>query len=184
MRRIGQQKRRDGAVGGEEEEPESAGPAAADGEEESGRAHKKRMEAEMKQLLEEEGIAEGGDDDAQAGSYVAQLNGLTGNPREDDTLLFAVPVCAPYFSLKRYKYVAKLTPGTQKKGKAGRQCLDLFSRSKDCLPRQRDLIKQCSDNEVVSAILGEVKISAAGLQKQQSANRQQKKKKGKAKKSS
>ena len=141
---------------------------------ESSRAHKKRMEAELKKMLEEEGFVEG-DDDSPAGSYVGQLNALTGLPRPDDVLMFVIPVCAPYLSLRRYKYNVKLTPGTQKKGKASRSCIDIFARSKDCLPRERDLIKLMSENEVVQAIVGDVKVSAPGLHATQNLKRKQKK---------
>ena len=39
------------------------------------------------------------------------LDSLTGLPRADDTLLFAVPVCGPYAALQNYKFKVKLTPG-------------------------------------------------------------------------
>jgi NFACT protein C-terminal domain len=52
---------------------------------------------------------------------VAQLDALTGAPVADDELLFALPVCAPYSALQGYKYRVKITPGTQRKGKAARQ---------------------------------------------------------------
>ena len=85
------------------------------------------------------------------------------------------PVCAPYMSLRKYKYVVKLTPGVQKKGKAGKACVEIFSRSKDSTPREHDLIKMMADNEVVQAIVGEVKVSSAGLQAVHAAKRRQKK---------
>ena len=40
---------------------------------------------------------------------------FSGCPADDDALLFAVPVCAPYSTLASYTYRAKLTPGAQKK---------------------------------------------------------------------
>ena len=46
---------------------------------------------------------------------------LQGMPREDDVILYALPVCAPYAVLAAYRYKAKLTPGSQKRGKAARQ---------------------------------------------------------------
>ena len=39
------------------------------------------------------------------------LDSLTGCPRPEDTLLFAVPVCGPYTALQNYKYKVKLIPG-------------------------------------------------------------------------
>ena len=50
---------------------------------------------------------------------------FSGSPAEGDALLFAVPVCAPYSTLASYTYRAKLTPGAQKKGKAGKQALGM-----------------------------------------------------------
>ena len=52
---------------------------------------------------------------------LTQLDSLTGTPKQDDVLLFAVPVCAPYSALQGYKHKLKLIPGTQRKGKAARQ---------------------------------------------------------------
>ena len=44
---------------------------------------------------------------------LTQLDSLTGEPRPDDVLLFAVPVCAPYSALQGYKYKLKLTTQRQ-----------------------------------------------------------------------
>jgi hypothetical protein len=52
----------------------------------------------------------------------------------------------------------KLTPGEGKKGRTGKQALDVFSRSKDCSPREKDLIKMIADNDVVQCIIGDVKV--------------------------
>ncbi len=57
----------------------------------------------------------------QARSRLSSLDQLTGLPAAPDTLLYAVPVVAPYSALGSYKYRAKLTPGNQKKGKAAKQ---------------------------------------------------------------
>ncbi len=63
---------------------------------------------------------EEGDDDNQTGGGVGEslLELLTGQPVADDTLMFALPFCAPYSALTKYKYKAKLIPGTQKRGKS------------------------------------------------------------------
>ncbi len=49
--------------------------------------------------------------------------GVQGAPREDDVVVHALPVCAPYQVLAPYRHKVKLTPGPQKKGKAARQVL-------------------------------------------------------------
>lgn len=49
---------------------------------------------------------------------VSTLETLTGLPTPEDTLLYAVPFCAPFSAVQKYKYKAKLIPGTQKRGKS------------------------------------------------------------------
>ena len=63
---------------------------------------------------------------------LAEVAGLTGQPKEEDTLLYAVPMAAPYDVLAKFKFKMKATPGGQKKGKAGRQAMDLLARSAQC----------------------------------------------------
>jgi NFACT protein C-terminal domain len=46
---------------------------------------------------------------------------LQGMPWDNDVILYALPVCAPDPVLAAYRYKAKLTPGSQKRGKAARQ---------------------------------------------------------------
>jgi hypothetical protein len=56
---------------------------------------------------------------------LTSLDSLTANPLPEDILHFAIPVCAPYPALQKYKYKVKLTPGTLKRGKGKikkRQC--------------------------------------------------------------
>jgi hypothetical protein len=44
---------------------------------------------------------------------LSALDSLTGIPRADDVLLYAIPVCGPYSTLQSYKLKVKLTPGEQ-----------------------------------------------------------------------
>jgi hypothetical protein len=48
---------------------------------------------------------------------LGELATLTEQPVAEDLLLFAVPVCAPYSAMNRFKFKVKLTPGTLKRGK-------------------------------------------------------------------
>ncbi|KAL0030916.1 hypothetical protein WJX79_000862 [Trebouxia sp. C0005] len=96
---------------------------------------------------------------------LTQLDSLTGVPRPDDVLLFAVPVCAPYSALQGYKYKLKLTPGTQRKGKAARQAVELLSRQPDTPVREKDFIKAVPDMDMINAFVGTVKLSMPGLVK-------------------
>lgn len=59
------------------------------------------------------------EDDALIGTAeVSTLETLTGLPTTEDTILYALPFCAPYSALQKYKYRAMLIPGTQKRGKS------------------------------------------------------------------
>jgi hypothetical protein len=73
--------------------------------------------------------------EARFAAEVAEVLALTGQPRDEDTLLYAVPMAAPYDVLHKYKYKVKLTPGGQRKGKAGRQAVELLTRSPACSTR-------------------------------------------------
>ncbi|XP_060685267.1 ribosome quality control complex subunit NEMF-like [Hemiscyllium ocellatum] len=91
------------------------------------------------------------------------LNSLTGQPYPDDVLLFAVPFCAPYTAMNNYKYKVKLTPGTQKKGKAAKTALHNFMHSKEAMPREKDLLRSVKDTDLSRNIPGKVKVSAPNL---------------------
>ncbi|XVE82322.1 hypothetical protein DITRI_Ditri15bG0139000 [Diplodiscus trichospermus] len=99
---------------------------------------------------------------------------LTGNSLPSDILLYAVPVCGPYSAVQSYKYHVKIIPGTAKKGKAAKTAMNLFSHMPEASSREKELMKACTDPELVAAIIGNVKITAAGL-----TQLKQKQKKGK-----
>ncbi|XP_023950258.2 ribosome quality control complex subunit NEMF homolog [Bicyclus anynana] len=90
---------------------------------------------------------------------------LTGSPHADDELLFAVPVVAPYSSLHNYKYKVKLTPGTNKRGKAAKTALQVFLRDKAGTARERDLLKAVKEENTARNFPGKVKLSAPQLHK-------------------
>ncbi|NXW92044.1 NEMF factor, partial [Alopecoenas beccarii] len=93
----------------------------------------------------------------------ALLDSLTGQPQPEDVLLFAVPVCAPYTAMANYKYKVKLTPGTQKKGKAAKIALHNFMQSKEATAREKDLFRSVKDTDLSRNIPGKVKVSAPHL---------------------
>ncbi|BDA50353.1 probable nuclear export mediator factor Nemf [Coccomyxa sp. Obi] len=107
-----------------------------------------------------------------------ELDSFTGQPRPDDILLYALPMCAPYNALQSYKLKVKLTPGTQRKGRAGRQAIELLSRASDIAPRERDLLKAIPEMEVINAMVGNVKLAMPGLSKIKTEARRSKKKGG------
>ncbi|GAB2265587.1 hypothetical protein Dimus_000626 [Dionaea muscipula] len=110
--------------------------------------------------LEEDDIHEIGDEEKEK---LNEVDYLTGNPLQNDILLYAVPVCGPYNALQAYKYRVKIIPGTAKKGKAAKTAMNLFSHMPEATGREKELMKACTDPELVAAIVGNVKITAAGL---------------------
>ena len=97
------------------------------------------------------------------------LNKLTGKPLGEDLVLFAVPVLAPYQTVSQYSYRVKLTPGSLKRGKAAKQCLEMLSRPPGKAGANEDrniqMIKRVDDNDWIQALVGDVKISAPGASK-------------------
>lgn len=91
------------------------------------------------------------------------LTSLTGQPHSEDVLLFAVPVCAPYTALSNYKHKVKLTPGSQKKGKAARTAVFSFMKAKDASTREKDLFRSVKDADLSRNMPGKVKVSAPNL---------------------
>ena len=57
----------------------------------------------------------------------------------------------------------KLTPGRQKRGKASKQAIEVFSRGQSTPAPHKVLMKGVTDNEMVAAMIGDVKVSVAGL---------------------
>ncbi|KFP50324.1 Nuclear export mediator factor Nemf, partial [Cathartes aura] len=83
----------------------------------------------------------------------ALLDSLTGQPHPEDIL--------QTFSFERYK--VKLTPGTQKKGKAAKIALHNFMQSKEASAREKDLFRSVKDTDLSRNIPGKVKVSAPHL---------------------
>uniref|UniRef100_A0A8C9Z5X1 Ribosome quality control complex subunit NEMF n=1 Tax=Sander lucioperca TaxID=283035 RepID=A0A8C9Z5X1_SANLU len=91
------------------------------------------------------------------------LTSLSGQPHPEDVLLFAVPVCAPYTALSNYKHKVKLTPGSQKKGKAARTAVLSFMKARDASTREKDLFRSVKDTDLSRNMPGKVKVSAPNL---------------------
>jgi hypothetical protein len=118
----------------------------------------KNESLEIQQILDEENIALP-DDDLSDLTY---LDSLTGQPHQDDILLFAIPVCAPWNALQKFKYKVKLTPGSLKKGKAAKSALSTFiavASGPEGREKELELIKSIQENDLITQMLGKVKIS-------------------------
>ncbi|XP_047046843.1 ribosome quality control complex subunit NEMF-like [Lolium rigidum] len=123
--------------------------------------------------MDEDEIHELGDEEKEK---LIDLDYLTGIPLASDILLYAVPVCAPYNALQTYKYRVKITPGTAKKGKAAKTAMSLFMHIPDATNREKELMKACTDPELVAAIVGNAKITAPGLTQMKQKQKQKGKK--------
>ncbi|KAF8111949.1 hypothetical protein N665_0070s0019 [Sinapis alba] len=134
--------------------------------------HGKEPSSEMdKVVMEEDDIHELGEEEKEK---LIDVDYLTGNPLPTDVLLYAVPVCGPYNALQSYKYRVKAIPGSMKKGKAAKTAMNLFTHMSEASVREKELMKACTDPELMAALVGNVKITAAGL-----TQLKQKQKKGK-----
>ena len=118
-----------------------------------------------------------------AADETGMLDTLTGSPKEEDELLFAIPIVAPYQTLQNYKLVSsfddklffiwlifhrfkvKLTPGSGRRGKASKAAVQIFLRDKASTQREKDLIKAVKDEILARNMPGKVKISAPQLLK-------------------
>ena len=90
------------------------------------------------------------------------LNELIYTPNTEDTILFAIPICAPYTTMINYKYKVKLQPGTTKKGKAARTAVNLFLNNKETTQIEKDLIKAVNESELFKNLPGKVKLVNTG----------------------
>ncbi|KAI9122760.1 hypothetical protein K1719_005649 [Acacia pycnantha] len=154
-----------------EQPDDSSHPQATAGTEENLNMNVSNTSEADRVAMEEDDINEIGEEEKEK---LNDVDYLTGNPLPNDILLYAVPVCGPYTAVQSYKYRVKIIPGTAKKGKAAKTAMNLFSHMTESTSREKELMKACTDPELVAAIIGNVKIAAAGL-----TQLKQKQKKGK-----
>ena len=99
------------------------------------------------------------------GSDKQELETLTACPRPDDEILACVPCCAPYSATQHWKFRVKVTPGTQKKGKASKAAMEVFARTREASQRELEVMRCVTDNERVAVLVGDVRIDTPGLNK-------------------
>jgi hypothetical protein len=138
------------------------------------RAAAKGKEQEEARRVTHEENAEAFDDEEQLPT--TSLDSFVGTPLPGDEILDAIPVCAPWTALSRYKYKAKLQPGVVKKGKAvgeivtswvvGGERRKIDEKSEDVermWPRENELIKAWRTSELTNTIpVGKVKVLMSG----------------------
>lgn len=149
--------------------------------------HERAAAAEQKRQAQ---FAEGGADEyneeiaAAEAAALSWIPALIGTPTAEDEILAAIPVCAPWGALGKYKYKVKLQPGTVKKGKAVKEIIGRWvsetttgkvkkEHAEDAgIPRvdaerlrakEGDLIKGWKDTEIINTMpVGKVRIMTAG----------------------
>lgn len=174
-----------GSKAGEEKRAAEAEDKAASKEtaEEARSRRRAQHEKVQKQGLEAEeirrlNIEEGVEDlDEAESATLTQLDALVGTPLPGDEILEAIPICAPWSALSKYKYKVKMQPGQLKKGKAVREVLGRWvkdgsdakkvdQQSQDVeriWPREAELIKGWKEAEVVGIIpVKSVRLMMAG----------------------
>jgi predicted ribosome quality control (RQC) complex YloA/Tae2 family protein len=158
----------------------------------------RRRQAQLHSNGKAKGGADGEDDtyDEETAKAEAEdlswLPALVGTPLPEDEVLAAIPVAAPWAALGRYKYRAKLQPGSVKKGKAVKEVLGHWileasgstaaggkigkkaiaddiadgldrSTAERMRAREAELLKGWRDVEVVNTIpVGKVRIVSGG----------------------
>ena len=108
---------------------------------------------------------------------MTSFEALVGMPLKGDEILEAIPVCAPWAAMAKFKYKAKLQPGAQKKGKAikeilGRWVADTGAKGKvdetstdseRMWPREVELLKGWKVEEITNTVpVGKVRVMMAG----------------------
>jgi len=92
-------------------------------------------------------------------SYIKHSR-LLGAPATEDSLLFALPVVAPYNTMVNYKFKVKITPGSAKRGKAAKTALSIFLSDKfGSTQRDKDLLKSVKDQDTARNLPGKIKVS-------------------------
>lgn len=115
-------------------------------------------------LMDEEGLLEL---DKLEEETVKILGMLTAVPSKEDTVEYAMPVCAPYSALSQYRYKAKVMHGNSKRGKAYRAAAMVFvkqaEKDLDNLKEDRDAMRLCPEADGVRNMLGNVHIMGPGM---------------------
>ncbi|KAM4065169.1 ribosome quality control complex subunit 2 [Hirsutella rhossiliensis] len=172
------------AVGKQRAEAEAKARAEAQAELEAARERRRAQHQrqqkqtarheEIRRVMMDEGVDTLEGDEAEK---VTGLDVLVGTPLPGDEVLEAIPVCAPWSALGKFKYKAKMQPGATKKGKAVKEVVErwkLDSARKGSVdeaardtermwPREVELLKGLKPEEVINCVpVGKVKIMMSG----------------------
>ncbi|KAL9048961.1 MAG: hypothetical protein Q9162_007459 [Coniocarpon cinnabarinum] len=167
-----------GSAAGQQKQKEEA--AAKDAREKEQAAQRQRRREQHQKAQErraqKEQDGEEEEEEETTNSNV-DLDTFVGTPLPGDEILEALPICAPWGALGRYKYKAKLQPGSEKKGKAVRSILGKWGadaavkKNKDeksedterIWPREMELIKSWKEAEIFGAVpVSKVRVMMSG----------------------
>ncbi|EAA20862.1 hypothetical protein [Plasmodium yoelii yoelii] len=79
---------------------------------------------------------------------LSELNKLTFSPKEEDDIICAIPMCAPYSAIQGHKYKVKLVPGNAKKGQIAKSCISHFLK--------------CSTNDIEKKFINGISMDDLG----------------------
>ena len=68
-----------------------------------------------------------------------------------------------------------MCPGSGKKGKSGKQAMDVFMHMKECHTLEKGLMQNISENDIVAIMIGDVKLSMPGLHQKNTSQIKKKK---------
>jgi hypothetical protein len=129
---------------------------------------------EIRRMMLEEGqeVLDEGEEEK-----MTTFEALVGIPLKGDEILEAIPVCAPWAAMAKFKYKAKLQPGAQKKGKAVKEILgrwvadtgvkgkvdETSTDTERMWPREVELLKGWKVEEITNTVpVGKVRVMMAG----------------------
>lgn len=129
---------------------------------------------EIRRMMLEEGqeVLDEGEEEK-----MTTFEALVGMLLKGDEILEAIPVCAPWAAMAKFKYKAKLQPGAQKKGKAVKEILgrwvadtgakgkvdETSTDSERMWPREVELLKGWKVEEITNTVpVGKVRVMMAG----------------------
>jgi len=83
---------------------------------------------------------------------ISVLDKLTGVPKANDTILFAVPMCGPYSMMNTHKYKVKILPGTLKRGKARKLIQEIFGSVSKGFEIENALLRAIPEDQLLEVL--------------------------------
>ena len=90
---------------------------------------------------------------------VSFINRIVGAPFKEDDIEYALPVCAPIAATNALKYRMKVTPGSQKKGKAAKVAMEILMRAPFASKPELDAMRALADADVAHVFPSGCKVS-------------------------